>query len=241
VLSRIRMVTNMISIDPAKLRSARSVAQSKKDARRMSRETGCQYAQALDAVARRNWGHDSWSECIQALSTSAPIEPVPSPMPGKMHPLRKLVVLGTNELIKAGKLSLAPPATDIADRNDSGHIFVELAGKPAVVLWTAIGFGEVQISVWWDYDHSKHPQAELKGACRESFQTSAPLAKRQHLKKFVGIVVSAWLERKEGPHLQGKGEDNLFDRYVRRGEIATFKALPDPIPMGYKAEGKFFM
>jgi len=95
--------------------------------------------------------------------------------------------------------------------------------------------------VWWKYDHSRHPQAELGGSSREQFKTSLPLAKKQHYPKFVGVTVSGWLERKTGKHLQGKGQKGLFDVYTRRGEKEILKSLSDPSPSGFKAEGKFFL
>ena len=70
------------------------------------------------------------------------------------------------------------------------------------------------------------------------FETTLPLAKRQHYPKFVGVAVSAWLERENGPYLQGYGVDRL-DVYVRRGEQQALEALPEATPLGYGAEGRF--
>ena len=97
------------------------------------------------------------------------------------------------------------------------------------------------ISVWWKYDHSKHPQANFAGSSKEEFSGSLPLAKRKHYPKFVGVTVSAWIERQKGPHIQGKGRKHLFDIYTRTGEKNALSALPDEDPIGYAAEGTFFM
>lgn len=151
-----------------------------------------------------------------------------------MNGHRKLLVLALNELLKGNHLTL-----DDADAGD-GHLLATLAGEPSVISWSDIGSGEVRLSVWWKYDHSKHPQANLSGSEREQFHGPAPLAKPQHYPKFVGVVVNSWLERRTAKHIQGDGAEDLFDVYTRRGEQAFLDALPVPIPYGYKAEGPSF-
>lgn len=157
-----------------------------------------------------------------------------------MHELRKIMVLGLNEAIKQGRISLDAPPID-ASTDEDGYLMTEIAGRPAVVNWSSISAGEIRISVWWDYDHSKHPQADAHGDYRESFSLSQPLAKDSYYPKFVGVTVSGWLERKTGKHLQGKGKEHLFDVYMRRGSKELLQKLPEPKPIGYETEGKFFM
>ncbi len=152
-----------------------------------------------------------------------------------MHHHRKLLVLGTNHLLDAGVITLDD--VEVAP----GHRFTTLGGRPSVILWRSIGSGELRVSVWWDYDHSRHPQADLAGNARESFSTSAPLAKRSKYPQFVGAVASGWLERKEGKWLQGKGFHGIFDAYVRRDARLTLGAMKDPVPEGYEAEGRFIL
>lgn len=149
-----------------------------------------------------------------------------------MNPYRKVLVLAANHLIETGKLDLNEQA-DV-----TGNLQTLIAGRNTAINWAGIGCGETRIAVWWDYDHSKHPQADLEGNSRENFKTSAPLAKRQHYPKFVGIVVSGWLEREQGKYLQGRGADFLPEKYARRGALAEIEALPDPVPLGYAAEGR---
>lgn len=158
----------------------------------------------------------------------------------KMNDFRKLLVLGVNEAVRQGKLSLHAPLSD-EYTDENGYLMTTLAGRPAVVIWSSIGFGEIRVSVWWDYDHSKHPQAELTGSSREQFQTSRPLAKKAYYPKFVGATASAWLERKTGCFLQGTSEKRIFDTYLRRGMKAVLREIPDPKPLGYEAEGRFFI
>lgn len=169
-----------------------------------------------------------------------PFEDMVEPFPAKtdMNPYRKLMVLGLNELLSRKLLSLE---WDGKSNEDTAHIEATIAGHNAIIAWSGIGFGEVRISVWWKYDHSKHPQANLTGNSRESFSCSSPLAKRQHYPKFVGVVCSAWLERQEGKYLQGEGSHSLIEKYTRKGELEYLKQLPNPAPLGYESEGRFHM
>ena len=155
-----------------------------------------------------------------------------------MHPLRKLLILGANHLLSTGAVSL--DAHD-GSKQKSGHIFADIAGRPSVILWHDIGHEEMRISVWWDYDHAHHPQANKEGNFREQFHTSAPLAKRQHYPKFVGAVASGWLERATGKYLQGEGIKGIFDRYVRRDRASELAELATPTPTGFRAEGRVHM
>ncbi|MGQ2979197.1 MAG: hypothetical protein ACT6Q9_05810 [Polaromonas sp.] len=150
-----------------------------------------------------------------------------------MHNLRKLLVLAVNQLLERRLISLD-------GENEQGHLLTTIAGEPSVVNWRGIGSQELQISVWWKYDHSKHPQADLQGSYRETFTGTAPLAKSQHYPKFVGAFASAWLERSTAKHLQGRGAKHIFKHYVRRGESENLDAIPTPVPNGFDAEGKFF-
>ncbi|MET0116417.1 MAG: hypothetical protein ABW090_03230 [Sedimenticola sp.] len=175
--------------------------------------------------------------CIRVGPNAFDEEPEPEPVT-KMNPYRKLLILGLNELIKRGLLSLS---WDGQSTEKTSHIETVIAGQNAIVSWSDAGFGEVRISVWWKYDHSKHPQANLSGNAREEFQTPSPLAKRSHYPKFVGVVCSAWLERDQGKYLQGYGNDHLFELYTRRGELEFLRNISDPEPIGYEPEGRFHM
>lgn len=149
---------------------------------------------------------------------------------------RKLLVLGLNELLAREALSLDPQVPVTA-----GHLFATLAGHPSVIVWHEINCEELSLAVWWKYDHSKHPQANLEGNQRESFSGAAPLAKPQHYSKFVGAVAACWVERRTGRYLQGSGARGLYEVYTRRGEADELKAIPKPIPQGFEVEGKFFL
>lgn len=144
------------------------------------------------------------------------------------------MVLGLNEALRHGAVALDSTG------EEEGHLFPVIADHPSVVSWNTISAGELRLSVWWKYDHSKHPQANLQGAQQERFRTSSPLAKPQHYPKFVGAVVSGWIERRTGKFVQGRGSEGLFDIYTRRGERENLDAISTPRPDGFAIEGKFF-
>lgn len=160
------------------------------------------------------------------------------PQKTDMNPYRKLLVFGLNEILSRGLLSLD---WDGSSDESTSHIEIQIAGHNSIVSWSGAGFGEVRISVWWKYDHNKHPQANLEGNARETFSTPSPLAKRQHYPKFVGVVCSAWLERDKGKYLQGKGSHHLIEKYTRKNELGNLKQIPNPIPNGFEPEGRFHM
>ena len=162
----------------------------------------------------------------------------PFPVKTDMNPYRKLLVLGLNEILSRGLLSLN---WNGESRDMTSHIETLIAGHNSIVSWSDVGLGEVRISVWWKYNHSEHPQAKLTGNARESFLSPSPLAKRQHYPKFVGVVCSAWLERDYGKYIQGEGNKGLLEIYTRKNELEYLKRLPNPIPNGFKPEGPFHM
>lgn len=165
-------------------------------------------------------------------------ELTPIPVKTDMNSYRKLLVLGLNEILSRGFLSLD---WDGKSRESTAHIETSIAGHNSIVSWSDAGFGEVRISVWWKYDHSKHPQANLQGNFKELFSHPSPMAKRQHFPKFVGVVCSAWLERDKGKYLQGSGNDHLIERYTRKGELEELKLRSNPVPKGFEPEGRFHM
>ena len=146
-----------------------------------------------------------------------------------LHPLRKLLVLGLNEALARGLVTLD------ATQEANGHTFVQIAGRGSVVLWRDIGHGELRLSVWWGFDLGRHPQAE-----DERFITSVPLAKRSRYREFVDVLASGFVERRTSPHLQGKGGGGLFDTYARRYACEVLAGIPDPVPAGFAVSGRFF-
>ena len=205
----------------------------KRDARTARQSTGEPITTFLNRFARGH-GFHTWESFQRAQIPAGPVPPKSTvPAATDMNPYRKLLVLGLNAALERGVLSLH--GKDEA----SSHLHVELAGHPSVVLWDSISHEELTLAVWWKYNHARHPQANLEGNAREEFLVPEPLAKRERYREFVGVVVSCWLERKTAKNLQGIGNEGLT-MYTRRGELAMLAALPNPVPMGFVAEGRLF-
>jgi hypothetical protein len=239
----------IFDIEKLKFPSGRTVKRARQDAKEMRKSQNILMADALDHVAKVNGLNCRWSEAIEFIKARAGIDtsilqgpPVKindgSDADHGMNPYRKLLVLGLNEALNRDALSLL---WDGETKTKSGHFETVIAGENSIVSWADAGFGEIRLSVWWKYDHSKHPQANLLGSYRESFKTAAPLAKRSRYKEFVGVVCSVWLERDKGRYLQGHGNRYIHERYTRKGELVILKAIPDPVPNGFEIEGPFHM
>ena len=158
-------------------------------------------------------------------------EPTGLPVRG-LHPLRRLAAHGLNFLLERGLVSATPGDDEV------GHVAARIADRASMVLWRDVGCGELRLSVWWDLDLARHPQAS--GHSREPFTCASPFARRGCFPSFIGATVSCWVERRAGFWLQGKGSNSLFERYTRRSSRAALHAVPDPTPLGFKAEGRFF-
>ena len=157
----------------------------------------------------------------------------------RTDPYRNLLVAAINKLIEEKHISLAFEGTN--QREDEGHVFIELFNQNSVIIWRDIGFGELQISVWWKYNNDKHPQVDLEGECKENFRLTKPLARKRFYREFVGVVVSCWLERKDSKHIQGKNREHISIHYSRRRELESLKELPEQKPKGYEVSGKFYL
>lgn len=157
----------------------------------------------------------------------------------KLDPYRNLLVAGVNELLINKLISLKSPK-NLHTNDEKGHVIAEVFGYPSVIKWRDIGFGQLEISVWWKYDHDRHPQAELAGRSRESFNNTSPLARKELYKNFVGVTITGWLERQNGTHLMGNGRERFVDLYTRKGEKSELEKIPCEKPIGFEAEGKFY-
>lgn len=156
-----------------------------------------------------------------------------------MNKFRKVLILGINKALEKGCFSLEAPNSSDA-KNEEGHIRTRIAGFDSVILWRNIGYDELRVAVWLNYDHKKHPQAGSEGVFRESFRTTSPLAKKSNYRDFVGAVIYGEIERKTGTHLMGVGGDWIKRVYVRADMQQVIDNLPEPKPLGYRAEGQTF-
>ena len=183
----------------------------KRQAKSISRKEGITHTQALDKSAVIS-GYHNWIHFVNSDKEKSPsVQPLQT---NTMNPYRKLLVAAVNKLLSENLISLDATNKKYAD---AGHIITELLGYTTVIIWEIAGFEELRVSVWWKYDHSLHPQANLTGNERENFRLEKPLTKRQNYKKFVGVVVSSWLERKDGKYLQGENNRAIFGVYTRKG------------------------
>lgn len=226
----------------------------KRRAKTIAKDQHIPHHLALDEAAKAagfsNWGHfvnaSKGGDSTKQRTTENQLPPdIASQSDSsfkktRIDPYRNLVIAGINELIKKGVVSLTAKKPNDPTTENDGHVFVELFGFTSVVIWRHIGYDEVTISVWWKYDHSLHPQANSTGNARESFNGSRPLADKSHYRKFVGVVTSGWLERKNGTYLQGKSRKGIFTEYTRNGEKMALDKLPIQQPRGFDAEGKFY-
>ncbi|MFB9110034.1 hypothetical protein [Flavobacterium gyeonganense] len=220
----------------------------KRLAKKIKKEQNITHTKALDIAAReagftnfKNFQNSQLKKSVLKKENVAQVsQKMFQPVLSKtLNPYRNLLIAGVNHLLK-NKLIALEDSSAQNKRDDQGYVFTEIFGFQSVVRWRDIGFGELEISIWWKYDHSKHPQAELEGNKRENFNNTTPLARKEHYKNFVGITVSGWLERKEGKHLMGKDRERLIGIYTRKGEKSALEKLPLQIPLGFEAEGKFY-
>lgn len=222
-----------------------NVAYLKRLAKTIKKRNNITHHQSLDRVAVNigfnNWKHFLHSEeerkKIPLAKSNIVIKPLSQTK--TLDPYRNLLVAAVNELVVNKHIMLDP--TIVYPERDNGHVFLSLFGEPSVIIWSDRGYDELYISVWWKYDHNKHPQANLEGNMRESFRCENPLAKKQHYKKFVGIVTSGWLERKSDKYLQGENNRGITKYYTRKGELQNLKGLPVQKPKDYKSSGRFHM
>lgn len=156
----------------------------------------------------------------------------------RTDPYKNLLVAAINKLIEEKYISL--DLEGVNELEENGHVFVEIFEQKSVILWSNRGFGELYISVWWKYNHSKHPQANLGGKSKENFRLSHPLAKRFHYREFVGVVASCWLERKNSKHIQGERGEYITVYYSRRGEKEILLEVPKQEPNGFETSGPFY-
>lgn len=169
-------------------------------------------------------------------------KPLPTKIPGRkaslpttnMHPLRKLLVEAINHLLAANAI----PKKMSLHQDLKGHCEATIFGERSIIIWRSTGFDEVTISVWWKYDHSKHPQANLDGPYRETFNSEQPLANQSAFKKFVGAVCSGWLTLSDTPYLQGNQKKGIFKAYLRQDQKDYLVQLQNPTSKGFAESGK---
>jgi len=215
----------------------------KRLAKNIKREQKVSHLKALTLTVQnlgfRNWKHFlNESKAKRIISASSTNNTLKKTIKLKEHdPYRKLLVGAVNKLLIENRITLN--SMDVDEENERGYIFCKLFGNNSIVIWRNIGYGELHISLWWKYNHEKHPQANLDGNRKERFISAEPLAKRYHYPKFVGVVANCWLERRNGKYIQGVNREGILISYTRKGELKHLKELPILKPKGYEISGNF--
>lgn len=211
----------------------------KRMAKSIKKAEGTTHSEALEK-ASINCGFHSWKNFQNQLKKVVSIQKQETVKSLNKDPYRNLIVAAINELLLQKKINFDVDKEKPGKAGDmDGHFLTKLFGQNCAILWREISYQELMITVWWKYDHSKNPQANLTGNERENFNDT-PLADKRHYKKFVGAVVYGWLERLTDHYLMGKDSEHIGKYYVRKGEKIKLEELPFVKPEGYQADGKFY-
>lgn len=157
----------------------------------------------------------------------------------RLENFRKLLVLSVNHLVTEKNFSLIASATDF--QPVCGWTQASVAGYPSIIIWKEGESAQIQVSLWWNYDHAANPLSRAGKRKSETFDTTQPVAPKDQYSKFIGGTVSGWIERQSGIFLQGVDRQGLFDTYLRRDMFEILDMLSVPRALGYRAEGKFYL
>lgn len=212
---------------------------------------------ALNRIASDNGINLPWSKALDQLKAAN----IKKPKIAQMH----LLGHALNLLIKKGLIDM----NSTEDASDS-YLECDLLGKPSIINWSYISHGEIRLSLWWNFDKTKHPQ-HLEGGYKnkiildnlsdqeimkyagtkkgifsngntiERYQTGTPLAKSSKYIDFVGVLCRTWVERKDGKYLQTEGGTRIYDTYIRTRDKKALCSIPDCIPQDFELAGRFHM
>lgn len=245
--------------------SGRSVNRCRADVKKLVKDQlqpKLTLTQALDLVAKLNGGFATWAQAMKELNnqnTHVKNASLKTVRIARQHLLghalnilidKKLIDLRNTEPVKAGYLEL------------------ELLGYKSVINWHDVGYGEIRLTVWWDFDKTKHPK-HLEGGYKdhvilddipdaerykyfgkkktiyrdssynEHYTTAGPLAKKSQYKDFVGVTCSCFVERTKGLYLQLSQQHDCHKVYVRSKNKEELQKIPDCIPNGFSLSGPF--
>lgn len=242
--------------------SGRSVVRCRQDAKSLVKsskltDSPIPLNAALDIIASDNGINQPWAEALKRLETSE----LKNPKIAQTH----LLGHALNLLIQKGLIDMNSNANA-----DDSYLECELVGKSTVINWSYISFGEIRLSVWWNFDKTKHPQ-HLEGGYKnkillddlaehertkyfgtkkaifstssnvETYTTDEPLAKQNRYKNFVGVLCSTWVERKDGKYLQTEDGKRIFASYIRAQDKQALCTIPSCCPNGFDLTGRFHM
>jgi hypothetical protein len=136
---------------------------------------------------------------------------------------QKVLVRTINEFLRRGVFTLDPADAP----QDHPVIEFDMAGIPAIAAVSDVGHGELSIKVTlWPNAHGRE------------FIKAAALASA-HRSGRGGFYASAWLERKTGAWLQTS--NGLSSVYCAKASREELEAMPWEEPLGFEADGKFFL
>jgi len=130
--------------------SGRSVERCRQDAKVLVKKSKLSnfpipLSAALDKVALDNGIKMPWSNALKQIK----VTDVKKPQIAQMH----LLGHALNLLIKKNLIDM-----NSTEDADSSYLECELLGKSSIINWNYINFGEIRLSVWWNFDKTKHPQ-----------------------------------------------------------------------------------
>jgi len=209
----------------------------KRLAKKIKKEQNITHHQSLDLIAV-NKGFNNWKHLVNKFKSNnnnvfGIVKTAPISLGVNKFPYKNLIILAVNKLIDENHISLN--RADVNLESESGHAFIDLFGEASVVLWIKGVENELLISVWWKYNKSQHPQANLKVGKIENYKIPEPLGKKYNYKNFVGVIASCWLTRTNGKFLQDTNQKNISNIYTRKGELSKLKEMPIQNPKGYGA------
>ncbi|HIB8910511.1 hypothetical protein OGV38_06955 [Citrobacter sp. Cb080] len=174
--------------------------------------------------------------------------------------LHKLMIHAINEMLARDLFSLAYSPEQHTDYVNSkcdekdlpakefGHAFIDIQGYPSLVFWRAVGWGELNLTAWFDVNRAELEKYAENVRCfgfhRNKIYAMERSIEKDKMKTLCRAFVSCWFERKNGAYIQCREDGRVgwvSSPYMRADSRYKIAALPEAIPQGYKESGKFMM
>ncbi|EIC0790800.1 hypothetical protein LB938_004366 [Salmonella enterica] len=126
---------------------------------------------------------------------------------------------------------------------EKGHAIFDICGYKSFVSWRNVGWGELQIHVWFDVDLEKMiADGKTYGMTLDGFADfSTPRTVFNSL-NFSAAICGCWIERKTGKYIQCRKDKHLSScirPYLNPKKREQLESLPEAIPAGYAKHGAF--
>lgn len=150
----------------------------------------------------------------------------------KQKHILNLMVLAINEALKKGVINL-----EVAENEErKGYLLMDVAGKPSVFNWFDAGYGELRISIWWDYHPEMMPT--YRRAWLTDLTTSTPPVNRKYFRNIMGACGTCYLERRSGRFIIGDMGNQFTSTYIREDSAFELARLRTAQPDGYEICGR---